>query len=386
MAGEKILVVDPDRSTLSYLAALLTQEGYDVTAAMLGREARQKVALVKPSLVIVEGQLADMDGLSLVRELRKDPATSDLKIIVFSRTTDMDDILASMQAGADEHVIKRPGADQEILARVRVLLAEAPRKAPPFRETPTGKVISFFSAKGGAGTSIVCANFACILAEKVQPRTVGLVDLVLPLGSMRQILGVDSAESIATLTQLPPEQITPTTVSRALVTAKGWGFQALLGARDPEEAQSLRLKPLEPIFEVLRSMCDYTLIDFGRSLSRISLPIIQKSEMVVVVMGIDVNSVHLTRTCLEYFKSLGISPSQIFVVLNRAVGLAGLTKDQIENVLRVTVAGTVPYGGADFTLIQNQAKPFVAVHPNQTVSVMMRELVEDLRARVDRIR
>ncbi|MBC7223228.1 MAG: response regulator [Anaerolineae bacterium] len=384
MAGERVLIVDPDRATLSYLAALLTQEGYDVTTAMLGREAREKAALLRPDLVIVERELSDMEGLDLVRELRSHPGTANVGIIVFSKTTDVGEILTFLEAGADEHVIKRPGADREILARVQVLLTGTRRPAHP-QEQRKGKIISFFSAKGGTGTSAVCANLACALAERAQPKTVAVVDLVLPLGSMRQILGVDSPESIATLTQLPAEDIDTTAVARAMAAAKGWRVQALLGARDPDEAQSLRVDPLEPIFATLRTMFDYTLVDFGRSLSRVSLPIIRKSEMVVVVMGVDVNTVHLTKTCLDYFQRVGIARSQLFVVINRAVGLAGLTKDQIETTLRLPVAGTIPYGGADFTLLLNQAKPFVSVHPNQTVSIMVRELAEDLQMRVDRL-
>lgn len=384
MAGERILIVDPDRATLSFLAALLTQEGYDVTTAMLGREAREKAALLRPDLVIVEQELSDMEGLDLVRELRSHPGTANVGIIVFSKTTDVGEILTYLEAGADEHVIKRPGADRELLARIQVLLT-GPRKPARLQERRKGKVISFFSAKGGTGTSAVCANFACALAERAQPKTVALVDLVLPLGSMRQILGVDSPESIATLTQLPTEDIDAAAVARAMTVAKGWRVQALLGARDPDEGQSLQVDPLEPIFATLRTMFDYTLVDFGRSLSRVSLPIIRKSEMVVVVMGVDVNTVHLTKTCLDYFQRLGIARSQLFVIINRAVGLAGLTKDQIEATLRLRVAGTIPYGGADFTLLLNQAKPFVSVHPNQTVSIMVRELAEDLQTRVDRL-
>ncbi|MGC8839501.1 MAG: AAA family ATPase, partial [Anaerolineae bacterium] len=373
MAGQRILIVDSDRATLSYLAAMLTQEGYDVATAMLGREAREKAALLHPDLAIVERELSDMSGLDLVREFRRHPVLGNVRIIVFSSMTDVAEILAYLQAGADEHVTKRPGADREILARIKVLLSEARKPAPP-QGRKAGKLISFFSAKGGTGTSAVCASFGHALAERVQPKTVALVDLVLPLGSMRQILGVDSPESIATLTQLPPEEIEATTVAQAMAEAKGWRVWALLGARDPDEAQSLRVDPLEPIFATLRTMFDYTLVDFGRSLSRVSLPIIQKSEMIVVVMGVDMSTVHLTKTCLDYFQRLGIGPARLFVVINRAVGLAGLTKDQIEATLRLPVAGTIPYGGADFTLLLNQAKPFMSVHPDHTVSLMIQEL------------
>jgi len=382
MAARKILVVDPDRATLSFLAALLTQEGYDVTTAMLGREAQQKAELSPPDLVIVARELPDMSGMELVQGLREAPGASGFKVICFCSATDTNEILAFLQAGADDHVTKRPGADQEILTRVRVLLAE-PAESPAARKPPPGKLISFFSAKGGTGTSVICANFGCALAERVKPRKVGLVDLVLPLGSMRQILGVDSTESIAALTHLPREQINEATVSQALVTVRDWGLEAMLGARDPAEARGLRVDPLEPIFGVLRSMFDYTLVDLGRSLSRIGIPIIQQSEMIVVVVGTDLNTIHLTKTCLDYFSSLGIAPSQLFIVLNRAVGLAGLTKEQIEDTLHLPVAGTIPYGGGDFTMVLNQARPFVLAYPSQTVSLMVRELVEDLQARVD---
>ena len=89
---------------------------------------------------------------------------------------------------------------------------------------------------------------------------------------------------------------------------------------------------------------------------------------------------------MEFFEDRGIRKSQLFPVINRAVGLAGLTKPEVEDRLRLPVAGTIPHGGADFTELLNQAKPFTEVHPNHPVSITARGLVEILESRVSRRR
>ena len=81
---------------------------------------------------------------------------------------------------------------------------------------------------------------------------------------------------------------------------------------------------------------DYVLIDIGRSLSRITLPLIQHADLNILVISTDISTVSLTKTVLEYMKGKGVDPDSVFTILNRAVGLEGLSKSEAEKMLRNT--------------------------------------------------
>jgi len=64
----------------------------------------------------------------------------------------------------------------------------------------------------------------------------------------------------------------------------------------------------------------------GRSLSRISLPLIQKADLIILVVSTDQSTVKLTKTVWDYLQSQGVDNQKIYAILNRAVRLEGLTK------------------------------------------------------------
>ena len=87
----KILVVDDDKEIVELLSIYIKNEGYDVIKAYDGKEAMTKV-ITEPNidLMILDIMMHEMDGMSVVKELRKE---SDIPIIMLTaRTTDMDKI------------------------------------------------------------------------------------------------------------------------------------------------------------------------------------------------------------------------------------------------------------------------------------------------------
>ncbi|WEB81386.1 response regulator transcription factor [Vagococcus lutrae] len=115
----KILVVDDDKEIVELLSIYIKNEGYDVIKAYDGKEAMTKV-ITEPNidLMILDIMMPEMDGMSVVKELRKE---SDIPIIMLTaRTTDMDKI-KGLVAGADDYVTK-PFNPLEVMARAKSLL------------------------------------------------------------------------------------------------------------------------------------------------------------------------------------------------------------------------------------------------------------------------
>ena len=115
----KILVVDDDKEIVQLLEIYIRNEGYEPVAAYNGKEALTKLN-TNPDigLVILDLMMPEMDGMEVIKQVRKD---SDIPILVLSaKTTDMDTI-QGLISGADDYVTK-PFNPLEVMARVKSLL------------------------------------------------------------------------------------------------------------------------------------------------------------------------------------------------------------------------------------------------------------------------
>ncbi len=115
----RILVVDDDKEIVELLSIYIKNEGYEVVKAYDGKEALSKI-VTNPDidLMILDIMMPKMDGMQVVKELRKE---SQIPIIMLTaKTTDMDKI-QGLIAGADDYVTK-PFNPLEIMARVKSLL------------------------------------------------------------------------------------------------------------------------------------------------------------------------------------------------------------------------------------------------------------------------
>ncbi|MFY9587470.1 MAG: response regulator [Actinomycetota bacterium] len=105
--GKRVLVVDDDRVIQQLLEVNLELEGYEVVAtAADGKEALEKIAELKPDLVILDIMMPKMDGLEVCRRLRADPDLAKIPVILLSaRAQDMD-IREGLEIGASAYLTK----------------------------------------------------------------------------------------------------------------------------------------------------------------------------------------------------------------------------------------------------------------------------------------
>ncbi|WP_100444868.1 response regulator [Glycomyces xiaoerkulensis] len=112
-----VLIADSDPELSEFLAAKLRADGFDTALARDGYQALAGIALRRPVIVMLEAGLPFIDGLALTRQLRADPATASLPIILLCARPTSADTIAGLKAGADDYVAK-PFDPAEVSARV----------------------------------------------------------------------------------------------------------------------------------------------------------------------------------------------------------------------------------------------------------------------------
>ncbi|WP_171058321.1 response regulator transcription factor [Modestobacter altitudinis] len=117
----RLLLVEDDDHIRMSLRWALEDEGYQVAEAASGEDACRSVATAAPDLMLVDLMLGAMDGFQVIREVRR---AHDLPIVVVSARADTHDIVAALEAGADDYVTK-PFQVKEVTARLRALRRRA---------------------------------------------------------------------------------------------------------------------------------------------------------------------------------------------------------------------------------------------------------------------
>lgn len=121
-----ILAVDDDPEVLATLGRVLEREAFEVGLAKSGLEALPMIERRAPDLLILDIVMPGMDGISLCRQLRRDPRFTALPILFLTAKGSTDDIVDGLDAGADDYVIK-PFELAELRARVGALLRRSIR-------------------------------------------------------------------------------------------------------------------------------------------------------------------------------------------------------------------------------------------------------------------
>ncbi len=120
--SQLILVVDDEEATRYMLRLFLNLEGFEVIEAADGVEALEQVAAHSPAALILDVMMPIMDGITVCKTLRAQPATIALPIIMLSGKTQDSAIEEGLQAGANVY-LKKPMDPRNLISHLRQLLS-----------------------------------------------------------------------------------------------------------------------------------------------------------------------------------------------------------------------------------------------------------------------
>jgi len=123
----KILTVDDEPDVRRLIEVKLRKEGFEVITAADGEEGVEKAKAENPDLILMDVMMPKMDGYTAVQKIKTEMDPAPLVMMLTAKGSE-DDVMQGLVGGADDYIIK-PFAPRELIARVKVALIKAGRKA-----------------------------------------------------------------------------------------------------------------------------------------------------------------------------------------------------------------------------------------------------------------
>ena len=121
MPNKKILIADDEPYILRSLSFVLKKEGFDIETACNGEEALEKAQQFKPKILFLDVMMPKKDGYEVCNELKSNPETKDIYIIILTAKGQIIDKEKGLTTGADEYITK-PFSPLEIVNKVKKIM------------------------------------------------------------------------------------------------------------------------------------------------------------------------------------------------------------------------------------------------------------------------
>jgi pilus assembly protein CpaE len=262
-------------------------------------------------------------------------------MVVDELSTDL--LQRAIRAGVND-VITVPAELAEAVNRATENLRLAP--APPGGgqvaevDGEHGRVITVFSTKGGSGKSVIAANLAVVLAQR-SDKPVVLVDADLQFGDVAVMLKLTPqntiVDAVSSLHRLDAQLL-----RSLLVTHERSGLLVLAAPTEPAFADQVSPAAMVKILETLRSFCGYIVIDTPSHFTDVVLSILEESDDIVLVAGMDIPNIKNVKIGLQTLRLLDMSSSKLKLVLNRANAKVKLDVSEVERTLQLKADCLVP--------------------------------------------
>ena len=375
----KVLIVDDIPETRDHLTKLLGFEP-DMTvvgAAASGRECLDLAARLLPDVVLMDINMPDMDGIATTEQLSlRVPSAS---VVMMSVQGEADYLRRSMLAGAREFLVK-PFSSDELSASIRQVYMREREKVtrlvlPAPGDTPArssgrspGRIVAFFSPKGGVGRTTMAVNMAVAAANDLDKKVV-LVDGSFQFGDVGVLLNLNPKNmSIADLMPEIESSGEVESLDTFLINHTA-GIRVLLAPPSPEMAELVTPAALKKVLEALRAEHDLVVVDCAAGINDTTLAVLDMADQIMTMLTLEITSIKNMRLFLEIAERLGYEEGKVRLVLNRADGNLGIRVSDVEHSIGRKVDHTIVSDGRSVVYALNRGVPFYLSNREAQVSL-----------------
>ncbi len=269
-------------------------------------------------VVVLDGAFAGGGALEVARELTSLVPEIGLVLAAADRG---DGLLAAALHAGFRGVVGVPVTARDLTAAVVAAASWAqtvrPRLAAPGGvdgRRGLGATLALAGAKGGTGTTTLAVHLGLAVAAASPSRSVCVVDLDLPAGDLRGLLGLPDLRSLGDLLDGP---LTPERIDDGLALHPS-GLRALVLPGDPDRAERAGPELVRAVLGHLRTRFDAVVADLGRGTTAVAQVAAEVADRVAVVVTPDVPAVRGANRLVARWGARGVRAGPVVAVLNRA--------------------------------------------------------------------
>ncbi|MBS1857901.1 MAG: AAA family ATPase [Acidobacteria bacterium] len=288
---------------------------------------------MRPDVVLVDisGWKEPLEGL--VSSIRA--AAGDPMIVALNTHAEADAILSSMRAGVNEYLY--PPLQDTLRKALEKRSAERSRR-PGGGTKSGGKSIGFLSAKGGCGATTLVCHVAAELG-RLNHRVL-LTDLDLDAGMVAFITKTKSMYSI--LDAVNNLHRLDISYWKALVSNGIPGVEIIASPLALAAKQSPRDDQVRQVLSFARPHYDWTLVDLGRSLSRMGMVSLEEIDEACLVTTLEVPALHQCKQIIQTLLDSGYGKNRVKLVLNRSPKRLDIAPSELEKMLGLPIFFMIP--------------------------------------------
>ncbi len=384
MSDTLILICARAKELRSELEEALSEAGHRTVSVTTPADAVASMRGSGADLIVAEG-LAASGAISSLRTAAEGRVTP---ILVVAPAHDVEARIAFLEAGADD-VIAGGFARSELESRVVALLIRSGRVRPESGRRTTTELVTFFSPKGGVGTTTLAVNTAVLLAGGggAAPSGAGtahqdaakvlLIDLDLQFGQVATHLNLTPRYDIAVLAS-DEAALADQAVALSYLATHASGVSVLAAPPRLESDFGITLEHVQRIVELLRPAFDHVIVDLGSRLDPRSLWMLDQADAQVVVLFPEIAALRATSQLLTFLAETQAGEPRSHIVINHIFSKELLKSRDVENLLRAKPAAEIPYTEVEIIRSVNEGVPIAMAHPAAPATLAMRRVAQAL--------
>ncbi len=360
-SGSNILLVSDDKLITEQISERALQMYPDLQQATPS-DVRIEIDRIAPDIVLLVNP-DDESGIELIQYIHSE--YPNIIIVFILKEQDFLLLRDASRAGATDFFILPDELSQFSDRMERILLIAKEQKSNGGLQSITsssglrrgrGQIISFYSGKGGSGTTLLASTFAQTLKLESTAQVI-LIDMNLQFGGVDTYLGLESNRSLASLKPVINE-LNENHIRNVSDKEPYSKMEILLSPRDAEIGEGLNEDFFTKLLRACRRSYDFVIVDLPSNMTANTYVALEEADMIYYVLNLDTPSLHVIKHVEELFNRLGMdTEDRLQIVVNQKGRDNELTPQDVKNLLSAPVSAEVRRDLKGIQTLINKGEP-----------------------------
>ena len=321
--------------------------------------APERVDLFSTNILILDAEKITKEDLKSISVFTRD--NPNPAVIYATSERDNAQIIELMRAGISE-VIGLPIVSSELMEAVERLRT---RRYINTTYHARGKILSFISAKGGAGATFIATNLGYSLANRIKKKVL-LIDLHIQFGDAAVYMSELPGQT--TLSDIISQAGLDSSVIAAATSQIDNNYFILQAPISPEKASGITPQHIDNLLSIAIQDYDYVIMDLPRVVDAISMKVLDRSDRIFLVLQPIIPYIRGASKLLRLFALLGYESSKISVISTRSDGDKAISKNDIEATIQKSIDVEFKNDFSNCMESSNSGVPIEKLDSNSTFS------------------